>query len=392
LKVLWLIKGLGLGGAEKLLALSAPHVDRSRYEVEVAYLLPWKNALVPDLERAGVRVTCLNHARPFDLRVVPRIARFLRQRKIDLLHAHLPYSGIVGRVAARAAGVPYVLYTEHNVQERYHPLTRIANQLTMRMCNLTIAVSEGVRESLLRSPLVPGARVRTILNGVDVEGLRRAAGAGPDVRTELGIPRDRRVVGVVNVFRPQKRIDLWIQAARKIADADPQAVFVLVGDGPILPEMRVLADSVGLGRRITFAGLRPDAPRLIAAFDVFMLASDFEGLPVAVLEAMALGKPVVATDAGGLPGVIADGTHGFLVERGAPAALAGKVLSLLSDPSLRRSMGDASARRVLEHFSIQRMVRETEDAYESLLSRPGARRRSSLEPGGAGRSAGRGSA
>lgn len=368
---MWFVKGLGLGGAEKLLALSAPHVDRDRFEVEVAYLLPWKNALVADLERSGLRVTCLSHSRPFDLRVVRRIAAFLRERRVDLLHGHLPYSGVVGRLAARAAGVPCVVYTEHNLQERYHPLARLANQVTLRLCDLTIAVSEEVRQSLLRSPLARGARIRTIQNGVDTEGLQRAADGGRGVREEFGIPPDRLIVGVVNGFRPQKRLDIWIRAARLIAEAEPRSTFLLVGDGPIIGEVRALAAQTGLDGRILFTGLRYDAPRLIAAFDVFMLSSDFEGLPVAVLEAMALGRPVVATRVGGLPGVIQEGRHGFMVDRADPDALARRVVDLLADPGLRQVMGDASRQRVRERFGVQQMVRAMEAAYADVLEMKG---------------------
>jgi glycosyltransferase involved in cell wall biosynthesis len=371
-KVLWLIKGLGLGGAEKLLALSAPHVDRARFDYEVAYFLPWKDALAPDLRAAGVPITCFNHKRPFDLRIVGTVARFLRERKVDLVHIHLPYSGVVGRAAARLGGVPSVVYTEHNVQERYHPLTRLANQATMRMCDLTSAVSEEVRQSLLRSRLARQSRVLTIQNGVDVDGLQQAA-VGADVRDELGIPREAAIVGVVNGFRPQKRLDVWIDAARRIAEAHAATAFVLVGDGPIHAEVREWAARAGLNGRVWFTGLRHDAARLIAAFDVFMMSSDFEGLPVAVLEAMALGKPVVATSVGGLPGVVHEGRHGFLVPRGEPAALAQKVVSLLEAPSLCRDMGSASRQWVRERFSVQRMVRETETAYEDVLRMKGRR-------------------
>lgn len=365
-KVLWLIKGLGLGGAEKLLVLAAPYLDRSRFEYEVLFLLPWKTALVPELERAGIPVICLNHRHPFDLRVVPRIARLLRERRVDILHAHLPYSGVVGRVAARLAGTPAVIYTEHNVQQRYHLLTRLINQATLRLCDVTVAVSAEVRASLLRSPLVGRRTVLTILNGVDVEGLRRAA-AADGVREEFGILPDRLVVCVVNVFRPQKRLDLWVRAARLIADAEPRATFLVVGDGPIRPQVRDLAGRLGLDGRIAFPGLRHDAARLMAVFDVFMLSSVYEGLPVAVLEAMALGRPVVATRVGGLPGVIQDGRHGFLVPPGDPGALAERVVELLRRPELRQAFGEASAARVRQHFSIERMVRETEHLYVRLL-------------------------
>lgn len=367
-RVLWLIKGLGLGGAERLLTLATPYLDRSRFEYQAAYLLPWKNALVDELQRAGVPVTCLNHRRAFDLRIVGRIAALLRERRIDLVHLHLPYAGIVGRLAARLAGVPCVVYTEHNLQARYHPLTRMMNQLTMRLTDVTISVSEEVRRSLVMSPLGRGAKVETVLNGVDVDGLQLAAVQGPSVRDELAIPPEHRIVGVVNVFRPQKRLDLWLQAARLVADQEPQTTFVIVGDGPIRADLMEMADRLGLRGTVIFPGLRHDAPRFLAAFDVFMLSSVYEGLPVAVLEAMALQTPVVATQVGGLPGVIEEGVQGFLVPPRDPEALADRVVRLLRDPDLRRRQGEAARQRVQERFSIDRMVAATEQIYTQLLA------------------------
>ncbi|HWQ28590.1 MAG TPA: glycosyltransferase [Dehalococcoidia bacterium] len=366
-RVLWLIKGLGLGGAERLLTLAARHVDRSRFAYEAAYFLPWKDALVGELEGLGIRTTCLRHTRPFDLRVVPRVAAFLRERRIDVLHCHLPYTGVVGRLAARLAGVPCVVYTEHNVQQRYHVVTRLANQTTVRLADLTIAVSDEIRDSLLRSPLTRGADVRTIQNGVDADALEEAAAAG-GVREEFGIPRDRLIVGVVSVFRAQKRLDLWLRTAAAIALAEPRSVFMVVGDGPGAPELRALAGELGLDGRVIFTGLRHDAPRLIAAFDVFMMSSIYEGLPVAVLEAMALGRPVVSTSVGGLPDVIEDRHSGLLVAPDDRAALAQRVLDLLADPAERRRLGDAARARVRQRFSIQTMVRATEDIYEQVLA------------------------
>ncbi len=366
-RVLWLIKGLGLGGAEKLLALAASHVDRSRFEYQLAFLLPWKTALVADLEAQGIPVTCLNHRVPWDPRVLSRLARTLRRERIDVLHAHTPYAGVVGRIAARLVRTPHVVYTEHNLQERYHPVTRVLNQATMRLCDLTIVVSDEVGHSLQASPFVKAVPVRTILNGVDADDLLRLAREGGDVREELNIAEDRLVVGVVNVFRPQKRLDLWVRAARSIAALEPRAVFVVVGEGPSRSDVEALARREGMEGRIHFPGLRRDAPRFMASFDVFMLASDYEGLPVAVLEAMALRTPVVATRVGGLPEVVDDGQSGYLVDPGAPDALAARVLTLLQTPAQRKAFGEAAAARVRERFSIARMVRETEGVYTRLI-------------------------
>ena len=117
-KVLWLIKGLGLGGAEKLLSLSLPYIDRDKYDYEVAYLLPWKNALVDDFQRENIPVHCLNQSRPYDIRTLWRLNRLLRNENVDVLHVHLPYSGILGRIASRMSPVKAVVYTEHNLWQR----------------------------------------------------------------------------------------------------------------------------------------------------------------------------------------------------------------------------------------------------------------------------------
>ena len=365
-RVLWLIKGLGLGGAEKLLVLATPYLDRTRFQYEVAYFLPWKSAVVPDLEQAGLPVTCLNHTHPLDLRVVGGLARFLRERRIDLVHAHLPYAGVVGRLAARLVGAAAV-YTEHNVQERFHALSRLANQATARLCDRIIAVSDEVSASLRSSPLLHGIPVRTVPNGVDVPSLQREAAESDGVRGEFGIAPDQPIVGVVNVFRPQKRLDLWIRVARRIADGEPAAAFLVVGDGQHRQDLVALARRMGLEGQMHFPGLRRDAPRLMAAFDVFMLSSIYEGLPVAVLEAMALARPIVAMRVGGLPGVVQDGRHGYLVDPDDPEALADRVLHLLRNPSIRRAMGEAARARVQEAYSIEQMVRATEDVYVEVL-------------------------
>ncbi|HEV8339863.1 MAG TPA: glycosyltransferase [bacterium] len=368
IRVTWLIKGLGLGGAEHLLLLAARHVDRTRFAYEVVFLLPWKSALVQDLEEQGIPTLCLNQKTPYDLRVIARLSRHLRGRRTDLLHSHLPYTGVIGRVAGRLAGVAASIYTEHNLQERYHWVTRAANQLTMPLSDAVVAVSDEVRGSLARRPIARHARMVTIRNGVDAAGLRQAAAGGAGVREEFGIPLDAPLIGVVNVFRPQKRLDLWISAAQLISAAEPRAHFMIVGDGPSAEALRRQAEEKGLAGRIHFPGLRRDAPRLIASFDVFMLSSVYEGLPVAALEAMALGRPVVATRVGGLPGLIVEGRHGYLVTPGDPGALAERVLHLLRQPELRRRVGTASAQRVADQFGIETMVRATESLYEAVLA------------------------
>ena len=148
LNVLWLIKGLGSGGAENLLVSAARHIDRDRFNYSAAYFLPWKNALVGDLEAAGVPVTCLNQKKPYDFRALFSLNRKFRKDHIDILHAHLPYPGIVGRLASKFSPVKTVVYSEHNVWERYHRFTYLANKLTYKLNDAVVAVSEDVENSI----------------------------------------------------------------------------------------------------------------------------------------------------------------------------------------------------------------------------------------------------
>lgn len=368
IKVLALIKGLGLGGAEKLLAISLPHLDRDRFEYEVGYLLPWKVALVPEFQRAGIPVFCLNLRKSYDLRIIPRLAKVLRERQVDVLHLHLPYAGIVGRAASRLSSVKAVVYTEHNLWERYHWLTGAFNRMTYRWNDTVISVSEEVERSI-RSRYNPNGNLRlcTIHNGVDFEQLAGVHQDRSGVRREFGIPLDHRLVVHVANFLPKKRhVDL-LNAARRVLNRDPFITFLLVGQGPMEEEIKAEAHLLGIEPNIVFAGFRDDVPRLMAAADSFVLSSLHEGLPVALLEAMAVGTPVVATRVGGIPEVITDAVEGFLVEPLHPEQLSEKLLALLHSSELQHRFSANAKEKVRKQFDVRRMVESTEAIYGQLL-------------------------
>lgn len=366
MKVCHLIKGLGRGGAEQLL----PQVIAAgQSRAAVGYFLPWKDALVPDLERAGVPVRCFGATNPARMLLAARaVAGWLRDERADLVHAHLPLAGIVGRLAARWAGVPLV-YTEHNLQPRYHPLTRRANALTWRLQRAVVAVSQEVADSIAAH--VGGAvPVRVIKNGIDVTHYAARPEERAALRTRLGVPPDAPLVGTVAVFRRQKRLDLWLEAAaRLVANPGPgaRAQFLLVGDGPLRDEVRALVRALGLEGRVHLPGLQEDVRPYLWAMDLFLSSSEFEGLPVALLEAMAAGVPPVVTRVGGVPEVVEPGRSGLLVEFGDPGALAAEAARLLADEPVRLAMGQAATVRVREAFDVARMAGELERLYAEIL-------------------------
>lgn len=367
-RVLWLIKGLGPGGAERLLVTAAPRVDEDQFEVSVSYLLPWKGQLAGELTSRGTRVDCLFAGSEWDPSWIARLRRVILDRRVELIHAHLPYAGVGARLAARSLNRrdrPAVVYTEHNTWDRYVPVTRFLNRATFGLNDASIAVSKSVARSI-------GARrgLRVIPNGIDADAIRRDALSREDARRELGLPQDVPVVGTVGGLTAKKGHEDLVRAAREVVDDFPTAIFVAIG----LPIDRVPIESaiasLGLQRNVVLAGYRPSASRLMRAFDVFALPSLFEGMPVSLLEAMALGRPVVSTVAGGVPEVIGDGEDGVLVPVGDSARLAAALSELLSDPDRREFLGKSASVRA-EAFGIEKMVRRAESVYREALGRRG---------------------
>jgi glycosyltransferase involved in cell wall biosynthesis len=369
-RILLLIKGLGRGGAEQLLVNAAPHFDSAKFSFDVAYLLPWKNALVPDLEAAGVHVRCLDGAR--DPRWIRRLRDVVREREIGIIHAHSPIAAVGARVAFWNNTRLRIVYTEHNVWKRYKTVTAWGNALTFSRNDFVFAVSDEVRQTIVYpAPLSRRSYppVEILYHGPDPEAIERAA-TSDGVREELGIPIDAPIVGTVANLKAHKGHQYLLHAAALVCETVPNARFVWVGVGPMEDDLRRKAERMGLNGTIVFTGFRSDAPRLMRAFDLFALPSLHEGLPIALVEAMTLGKPVVVTNAGGIPEVVQDGKHGYMVPSADPVALADRIVTMLGDPPLRRRMGEEARARASE-FDIRRSVARMERLYEEISTETG---------------------
>lgn len=344
--------------------MAVPHLDRDRFDYQVGYFLPWKNALHAELEGAGLPVTCFNIRSAWSPLGLRRLVRHIRQHRIDLVHMHLPIPGVYGRLAGRIGGVRGLVYTEHNLWPRLHPVSRWLNRITFRMNDYSIAVSDNVRDSMkVKSPLPV-----TIENGIDCAAIAAMPEQRGDVRSELRIPQDDFVVAKVANLTPKKNHELLISAFSQLAARVDNARLVLIGQYAGRKEaLHAHAQRLGIAERVLFTGPRTDAVRVMQACDVFAMSSTFEGLPIALLEAMALGKPAVCTDVGGIPDVIRDGREGFLVPSGQAEQLADRFLALARDPSLCTKMGREALQRVHACFDISVMVRRVEDVYANVL-------------------------
>ncbi|MDP8970358.1 MAG: glycosyltransferase [Actinomycetota bacterium] len=365
IRVLWLIKGLGPGGAETLLGSVARVRDRREFTYHAAYLLPWKDTLVGRLEGEGVVVHCLAAKGNADLRWLARLRRLLVSERFDVLHVHSPYPAGFARLVVTSLPQrlrPAVVSTEHNVWWGHSWPTRTINALTYPLDDAQLVVSEEVRTSI---PAVLRRRAETVVHGLLTEQVQERLGDRERIRQELGADDDCVLVCTVANFRAQKGYPYLLQAARQVVDSGMPVRFVAVGQGPLEPELRRVHAELGLGSAFAFLGYREDALSVAAASDIFALASLHEGYPIAVMEALAVGLPVVATPVGGIPDAVRDGVEGLIVPPREPALLAEAILRLVRDPGLRAAMSKAATERG-RAFDIRHAARRIEAVYRAV--------------------------
>jgi glycosyltransferase involved in cell wall biosynthesis len=369
-RILVLTKTTAMGGAERLLMNALPYLDREQFEYRFAAL-----------DEHGPLATACREAR-FPLHVLPRPAlldprnalalrRWLRRDRIDLVHAHLPLVGALARVAARGLATRLV-YTEHNTQECYRPASRWLNAATYGWQQSVVAVSDEVRrsaESLIGARATE--RTAVIPNGVDFEGLDRDAGRLPEP------PLPRLDPGAFLILAPatlawRKGQDVLLDALasleeRRSSPVRPIAVW-LAGDGSERATLLSQIAASGLTESVHMLGSRPDVFALMRLADAVVLPSRHEGHPLALLEALALGRPAIATAVGGVPEIIDHGRTGLLVPPDDAGALATAIERMRCDPALRRRMGVNAAEVIRTHFDVRRSVAAIEGLYRRCLA------------------------
>lgn len=366
IRVLHLIKSLNRGGAETLLVEGLAVSDRDRFDLSYAYFHPHINALAPVLADHGVPVTCISADRASRMVLqVPRVARYLREHQIDLLHCHLPVAGVVGRLAGRLTGTP-VIYTEHNKVEWYRKTTFRLNAATYNLQQHAVAVSHSVKDSIDRyiNPQIP---VTVVHNGINPDHFQRQAAPTPNLKRMIGLPPNAPVIGNIASFIVQKRLDLWAEAAGIIAREIPDAHFVLLGEGALEDDMKRWFAAQGIQDRVHMPGSVADVRPYLAAMDVYMMSSDYEGLPVALMEAMAMRCAPVCTAVGGIPELLHNGENGYTTQSRDPQALAARVLDLLKHPERMTDFAEAARKTVLARFDVRRMTAELESLYLDVV-------------------------
>jgi glycosyltransferase involved in cell wall biosynthesis len=363
LRVMFVITSMPVGGMEVLLVELIRRLDRERCLPELC-CLKHLDTLGETLAREIPTFTGLI-SRKYDARVLWRLARLLRKRKIDAV-VTVGTGGdkmFWGRLAARLAGVPVICSALHStgLPDR----VEFANRLLAPITDAFIGVAEPHGKYLAEHEGCPAEKICIIPNGVDVEKFHPRR-PNPELLRELGLRKGAPVAGIVAALRPEKNHELFLQAAAIVRQKMPEAIFLIVGDGPRRLELQRMAAELSLAEAVHFAGTRADIPEMLGLMDVFLLTSHSEANPVSILEALACEIPVVATRVGSVPETVLDGRTGYLVPPDDAEEIAKRTLSLLQEPDLAAAFGRAGREQIIARWSVERMVRGYEELIEGI--------------------------
>ncbi|MEA2574476.1 MAG: hypothetical protein QOH93_1774 [Chloroflexia bacterium] len=366
LNVVQMVDVTGRGGAEKVLVDLALRLDRTRFNVTVVATRATGN-YQPLLDAARVRTMVVERNSRWESHKMLGLVRYMRKQPVHVLHTHLFGANTWGRVLGKLAGVPVIIAHEHWSSKAQREVW--VDRLLYRLSNRILVPSEASKRLVMEMEKIPARYLDVTYNGVDISRFKPGLEAA-DARRELGICAEDVVIGTVGRLSPEKGgQDDLLWAANELRKSHPRVRLLIIGDGPLRPELERYAGELGMldDGAALFTGTRDDIARLLSAMDVFVLPSHKEALPVAVLEAMSMCLPVVATNIGGVPEVVQDGSTGLLVEPGDRPALKQVLVRLVTDRELAHRLGAAAQASVHAHFTVDKMVQHVEELYERLM-------------------------
>jgi glycosyltransferase involved in cell wall biosynthesis len=357
-------EGSRMHGVKRLFAWMIPRFDRSRFQVSLVSLRK-RDLSEETLDALGIDITYLEKSK-FDASTLPALLRLIDRKQIDVLHLHGYGATTFGRLAAARRGLPVVFHEHANLTSTPW-FQKIADRMLERYTDLAIAVSQSTAEFVIGARLVRPERVRVVYLGAPVDEFSqvRSSSEIDDIRHELGIHPGETAIGTVTRLHDSKGNEYLVRAARQVVDARPNTRFFLFGEGPLRPALEAEAASLGLGDRFVFGGFVRDVARVLSAFDISVFPSLWEGTPLTAFEALAMGKPIVATDADGLLDVLTDRQDALIVPKADASALADAVISLLERPEIAAALVD-QARATGRRYDIAAFVRKMERLYELL--------------------------
>ena len=361
MRLMQITHDLAIGGLQRVVVNICRTIDRDRFDVRVLCL----RALGPfaaDIERLGIPVSIIPQTGRTDYFSFLKVARVLRSERIEVIHTHNTQPFVDGTLGGLMAGVRTIVHTDHARQFPDKRRYMLAERLVSAFAYRVVGVSDDTSANLCKYEKIPWEKIETIPNGIDgsVFDIRVDRDAR---RCELGVPTDALVLGIAARLSPPKGVVHAIRAMPGVLARQPRAILIIAGDGPLEHELKDEAAGLGISSHVRFVGPRADIPELLKTFDLYILPSESEGLPMVLLEAMAAGCPIVASSVGGVPSAVEDGVNGLLVPPRDPAALAGAILRALGDEPLRRRLALAGRQVFRARFSAETMTRRYERLY-----------------------------
>ena len=372
LRILYTVNRMDIGGSQTHLLQVLRLLDRNQFEPMLC-CLSGEGALLETARETGATVVGVGLGRlksPSAAGAVLRLTRFMRRARIDIVHNYLLRANVAGTLAARLARVPLVLTSKRGCHEM-RGLELAAVRLSNRLADCVTANAEAVRRYVHDNEGCPLEKMVVIPSGIDTD--RFAPLAPADYKARLGVAPHRRVVGIVTRMRVRKGVEEFLRAMGMVREQMPEACAVVVGEVDLDASLRALVQELRLDGHLHLLGRRSDMADVLSAFDLFVLSSHDEGMSNAILEAMAMQRPVVATDVGGTNEVVQDGRTGVLVPAKDPAALAQGIPRVLRAPQEGAAMGERGRAIAIERFSARAMVRQMEQLYVQLLEARGLR-------------------
>ena len=357
-------EGSRMHGVKRLFAWMIPRFDPERYNVSLVSLRK-KDLSEETLESFGVDITYL-HKSKFDPATLPALLKIIDRKKIDILHLHGYGATTFGRMAGAMRRLPAILHEHANLTDTPW-FQKIADAALEPVTDIAIAVSKSTAEFVIEARRIPPEKVKVVYLGVPLEEFSRdrAAGEIAVARRELGILPGDFAIGTVTRLHDSKGNSYLVEAARLVLNVRPNARFFIVGEGPLREPLEQQARALDLVERFTFAGFAKDVPRVVSAFDVSVFPSLWEGTPLTVFEALAMGKPIVATDADGLLDVLTHERDAIIVPKRDARALADGLIRMIDEPDTRRRLG-AAAYETGKQYDIAAFVRKMERLYDLL--------------------------
>lgn len=369
MRILQLISPIGLFGAEKVMVELSKELCSTEYKPYIGVIGNPQNYHTPvviEAEKSGLEVKEFHCSGKFDIKTISAIRKYIKDNKIGMIHSHGYKSNFYALLATLNMNIKRII-TCHNwlgISSKMK-FYKLIDKILLKKFDKIVAVSDILKDEIIRGN-IPENKVRVVYNGIDISRLQVISDK-LQVKKSLGIKENEKVIGTVGRLTEEKGYIYLLRAAEKVVREFPDTIFLIIGDGQLRDSLKFIVHSLQLNDKVIFTGIRDDIPELLNLIDIFVMPSLKEGMPIALLEAMAAKKPIIASKVGAIPKVIEDGYSGLLVESGNEQELSESIIKLLNNPEKANSLAQNGYEKAKSEFSAKNMAEKYMEVYKSMM-------------------------